>query len=499
MAQPNKKPLIAIGGIQHESNSFSAALTTVADFERNSLVRGNDIVTTWSESKHEVGGCFTAAAQFGLDLYPTLFAVATPSGPVTADTFETLTGELVKRIRSAPPLDGMLLALHGAMFCESCSHGDAEIVRRVREALPAGLPLVVMHDFHANVAPDLVEHCDALTIYKTNPHVDQHERGVKAAEIIARTVRGEVRPTQAIEKPHLFYNIRFQNTSLEPLAPITEETRRLEQDPRFLSVSVCCGYQYADAPAMGPSVVVVTDNDQELAQAEAKRLSGMLWDIREQLVLDVPDAAEAVRQAIAGDEFPVVLVEMGDNIGGGSAADSTFILRELLTQKAQGWAEIVADPEAVRAAVKAGVGGEFDMLVGGKTDDLHGEPVQLQGKVKCLHDGKFVENEIRHGGWKYQDQGMTAVIEVEGSTRDLPNSLVLTTLRLPPFSLHQLTCCGVYPKRRKILVVKAAIAYRAAYGPIANRIIEVDTGGLTAVNPARFEYKNVRRPLYGLD
>ena len=119
--------------------------------------------------------------------------------------------------------------------------------------------------------------------------------------------------------------------------------------------------------------------------------------------------------------------------------------------------------------------------------------------MKCLHDGKFIETEIRHGGWKYQDQGTTAVIEVAGSTRDLPNVLLLTTLRLPPFSLHQLISCGVYPERQDILVVKAAIAYRAAYGPIAKRIIEVDTGGLTAINPARFNYQNVRRPLHGLD
>ena len=275
MADSTQKPLVAIGGIQHESNSFSAAKTTVADFERNSLTRGEDIVACWEDSKHEVGGMIQGAREFGFDLYPTLFGIATPSGPVTAEAFEALSAELIEKIRSAPRLHGMLLALHGAMFCDSYPHGDAEIVRRVREALPGGLPLVVTHDFHANVAPDLVEHCDALVIYKTNPHVDQYERGHKAAEIVAKAVRGQARPVQAIEKPDMFYNIRFQNTSLEPLAPITEETRRLEQDPRILSASVCCGYQYADAPAMGPSVVVVTDGDQDLAQSEAKRLSGM--------------------------------------------------------------------------------------------------------------------------------------------------------------------------------------------------------------------------------
>ena len=493
------RPRIAIGGIQHESNSFSAAKTTLADFARGSLTRADDLVSTWAQTQHEVGGFIEGAERFGFDLFPTLFGVATPSGPVTSKAFEELTGELIKRLSMAPLLDGMLLALHGAMVSENYPHADAEIVHRVREAVGDDFPLVVTNDFHANVAEELVQQASALVIYKTNPHVDQRERGIKAAEIVARAARGEARPVQAIEKPALFYNIRFQNTSEEPLRPIVEQSRQLEQHPEILAASVSAGYQYADVPAMGPSVVVVADGDADLARAEAKRLSDMLWAAREQLVLDLPDAEAAVRKAIEGDEFPVVLVEMGDNIGGGSAGDSTFVLAELLKQKAEGWTVVVCDPEAVQAAVGAGVDGSFDAPVGGKSDDLHGPPVRVSGQVRCLHSGRFLETEARHGGARYYDQGLTAVIEAQGSTPDLQNLLVLTALRQPPFSLHQLTSCGVYAERQKILVVKAAIAYRAAYGPIANRIIEVDTGGLTAVNPARFEYKHVRRPMHGLD
>jgi microcystin degradation protein MlrC len=138
-------------------------------------------------------------------------------------------------------------------------------------------------------------------------------------------------------------------------------------------------------------------------------------------------------------------------------------------------------------------------MVGGKTDRLHGDPVRIRGRVKSIYDGKYLETGIRHGGQRYLDQGLTVVIEAEGSTRDLPNLLLLTTNRQTPFSLHQLISCGVYPERQKILVVKAAIAFRAAYEPIAAQIIEVDTGGVTAVNPAHFTWKRARRPLFGLD
>jgi microcystin degradation protein MlrC len=249
---------------------------------------------------------------------------------------------------------------------------------------------------------------------------------------------------------------------------------------------------------MGPSVVVVTDNDAALANREAERLAGMLWGIRDRLVLDLPDAASAVGMAMKSDRRPVVLVDMGDNIGGGSAGDSTFLLSELLRQGAQGWFVAIADPQAAGAAAGAGVGEMVEMSAGGKTDSLHGSPVRIRGRVKSIHDGQYIETEVRHGGQRYFDQGLTAVMQVEGSTRDLPNLVMLTSRRQPPFSLQQLISCGVYPERHKILVVKAAIAFRAAYEPVAGRIIEVDTGGATAVNPARFTWRHIRPGMFGI-
>ena len=161
--------------------------------------------------------------------------------------------------------------------------------------------------------------------------------------------------------------------------------------------------------------------------------------------------------------------------------------------------DFVADPGAVQAAARAGIGGAFDQPVGGKADNMHGEPVRVRGSVKSLNDGRYIEPEVRHGGARYFDMGLTAVIEAEGSTRDLPNALVLTTRRALPFSLHQLISCGIYPDRQRILVVKGVIAPRAAYEPIAAQIVEVDTPGSTAVNTRRFSFHRVRRPLFGLE
>ncbi len=499
LAAQAKKPLIAIAGISHESNSFNVLKTQLEDFNYDPKQSREEFIEYYGKANTTVSGYIEGAGRFGLDLYPTIAVRAQPKGPVTDHAFNTLTGKIVEQLKAAPKLDGIFLALHGAMVVESYPSGDLELTRRVREAMGPEIPIIVTHDFHANVDPDMAKYCNTLITYKENPHLDTKQRGIQAARIMAGMARGEVKPTMAIVKPPMMYNIVYQYTSIEPLAPIVRESRNLEENDKILAVSVSGGYQYADVPWMGPSVVVATDNDPELAQKEAQRLADMMWGTRDRLELNVPTPAEAVKKAMEGGKFPAVLIDMGDNIGGGTPGDSTFILDELIKQNAEGWVVVMADPEAAKKAFELGIGGTFDMAIGGKTDHMHGKPVRVRGRVRSLHEGRYVEPEVRHGGRLYWDMGHTAVIVVEGSEIDMPNLVLLTSKRSSPNSLHQLISNGVYPERQKILVAKGCIAPRAAYEPIAGVMIEVDSPGATAVNPKRFEFKHVRRPLFGLE
>ncbi|MFN7935591.1 MAG: M81 family metallopeptidase [Bryobacteraceae bacterium] len=496
-AAQSTKFRVAIGSFMHESNSFNPAHTTLNDFRLQE--GGAELLDLWAKSSSEVSGFVEGGRKQGLELVPTLATGATPKGPLTKDTYETIVGRLQKRIKEAGKIDGLLLALHGAMVVDGIPHGDEETVRRLRAQLGAQFPIIVTHDFHANVSPEIVRLSSVLITYKQNPHLDTKDRGIQAATIMARMLRGEVKPVQTVVKPPMIYNIIFQNTYAEPLLPITNASIALEKNPKILAASVSGGYQYADVPYVGPSVVIVTDNDRDLAEREAKRLSDRLWGNRDQIVLRLPDPAQAVQQAMAETKFPVTLMDTGDNIGGGSAGDSTFILDELVKQKATGWVVTIWDRAAVKAAVAAGIGGAFDMAVGGKTDNMHGKPVQVKGTVKSLHDGRYIETAVRHGGGRYHGQGLTAVIEVEGSTMDVKNLLVLNTERSTPNSLHQIISLGIYPERQRILVAKGTIAPRAAYEPVSAKIIPVDSPGATAVNPARFKFQHVRDKLWGLE
>jgi microcystin degradation protein MlrC len=485
-------PRVAIAGFMHESNTFNPLRTDRAAFAAQCLTFGPALLDEWKDAHHEVGGFLEAAAALGFEPVPILMAWAIPSGPVADDVLDEVTGRLIEELRRQRP-DGLLLALHGAMVAESYLDADGEVLERIRAAMGPAFPVVVTFDLHGNLSQRRIDCCDAAVAYRTCPHVDQRECGRRAAALLMRMLRGEVRPCQALAKPPLIVNIMVHDTSQEPLRSFMEEARALEQQPGILAASLLPGFAYADVPDMGPSVLIVADGDPDLARREADRLATRLWEARERLAARLPDAATAVARALQVERLPVVLVDTGDNVGGGSAADGTVILHEILRQGATDGVVCLFAPEEVRQCVVAGVGQEVRLTVGGKVDRLHGEPVTVTGRVRLLHDGTYVEHEVRHGGRRVNHMGLTALVEIEGG-----NLLVLNSLRHPPFSLGQLTCLGIEPRRQRLLVVKAAIAYKAAYAPVAGTIIEVDTPGLTAVNPERFTYRHIRRPMFPL-
>ena len=481
---------IAIAGFSHESNSFYSQPTQLEDFGG---CEGVDVIGQYEGTFHEIAGYIAGAEQFGYELYPLLATSATPGGPVTADTYEHFVGRILSGLEAAPKLDGVLLALHGAMVAEGFPQADGETVRRVR-ALVGDLPIAVTHDYHANVPPELVAAADSLIIYKTNPHIDQRERGLQAASILTRQIRGEVQPKMALVKPEVLFNIYFHNTSVAPMQPLMQAAIELESVAGILGCSIAGGYQYADVPYMGPSVVVIADGDEERAQREAERLGEQMWASRDQLKPAVPAPAEAVRLALASEETPVCLLDMGDNIGGGSSGDSTFVLEQLLAQEADGWVVSIWDVESAQACFAAGVGGQVQLRVGGKTDDMHGPTLEIAGRVRTLHDGSYEERERRHGGGRYFNQGLTAVVQVErAGSKGL---LLLNSERACPNSIHQITCAGIQPEHQRILVAKGAVAPRAAYEPVCARLIEVASGGATAIDRPADEYRLARKSLY---
>jgi microcystin degradation protein MlrC len=489
-----KSHRVGIAGLLHESNTFLPVPTRRCHFEQGSLTQGEALLERWSGGLHELGGFLEGARIHGFQPIPLLATFAVPSGTIESDAFEELVTTMVDGLRSALPLDGLLVALHGATVAESFRDADGEIVRRLRQVLGQNVPIIITLDLHANVSEQMIGQTNATVMYRSNPHLDQRQRGIEAATLMARTLSGEIQPVQAVERPPLLINISKQHTQEPPARGLYDDVQTVMEWPGMLSASVAMGFYYADVAEMGASFLAVADGDPGLARKAARWMAHRAWERREEFQGHLPSPEEAVRMAGQMAQGPVVLMDVGDNVGGGSPGDSTILMAEVLRQQVSNALVILYDPESVQTCVRAGVRQDVTLNVGANTDRQHGQPIPIQGKVRLLSDGLFTETQVRHGGWGKYNQGVTAVVDTEQL-----HTFVLTSLRMAPMSLEQILSLGIKPENKRILIVKGVVAPRAAYEPVARQVILVDTPGSTSVNPECFDYQYRRRPLYPLE
>jgi microcystin degradation protein MlrC len=485
---------VGIAGISHESNNFSSQPTTMERFEERGIEKGEEIISRYKDSHSKIAGYLEGAEKFGFEIVPLFVANAMPMGPLTADTYEALVGKVLDSIKNAGNLDGLFLYLHGAMVSEEYPDGDGELCARVRQLLGPDIPIMTTPDIHANMSRKMIDNTTATVIYRMNPHLDTRERGLETASLMACTLRGEINPVQWLEMPPMIINILKQHTREEPCLDLIRDAEEVMRRRKILAASLSVSYQYADVEEMGASFVAVADGDIQAAREAAQWMARRAWARREEFVAKVPSPEEALKEAAAYPERPVVLMDVGDNVGGGSAADSTILLEEAVRLGIGDMMIVLKDPESVEVCVQAGIGGEVSLNVGGKTDDMHGRPVPIQGRVRTLTDGHFIEDKAVHGGGRYFDQGITAVVETEQK-----HTIVLTSLPMSPTSLEQVRSVGIKPERKKILVAKGVVAPRGAYQPIAAKIILVNTPGACDADVFRWDYKNRRRPLFPLE
>lgn len=476
------------GGIMHETHTFSVEPTHAETFPQ---YRGDECLI-YAGTNHSLGGVIDQCHELQIDLVPTFFCDAFSTGTVTRAGFETLLSELVERIAKALPADGVVLTLHGAMVADGFPDAEGEIVRRVREAVGPSVPIAVTLDLHANIGQTMVDGCEIVTCYDTYPHVDANARAREAVELLARTARGEIQPTMALVKPPLMPVPQAQATAKQPFKTLYDQAHALEASGDALTITIAPGFAYADVPDAGTSFLVTTDNDPEKAQRLAMDLAQRAWSLREQMNARNVPVADAVAEAIRYPQKPVMLIDVGDNIGGGTPGDGTALLAELLAQGAAEATMVIADREAVEAAVRVGIGGTVTTTVGGKTDRLHGDPVPITGRVRLISDGQFILEGPENAG-TVGDMGTTVLVRVDGV------NLILTTKKFAPGDQQQLKSVGIDPARQKIVVLKAAVRWRGGYGEIAKHAILVDTPGLGSVDLSRFDFKQIRRPIYPLD
>ncbi len=484
---------IGIIGLLHESNTFSSQSTTLEDFRRDVLVTGNEVIERFEGVHHELGGFIHGLrlAQASAVQPVGLFAArALPSGVITQACFDTLIDQMHHAVENAGPLDGILVAPHGATVSENHADADGYWLSSVRQIVGEDIPIIGTLDPHANLSQAMVQSCQALIAYRTNPHLDQHARGREAAELLLRTVSGEVHPTMAAVALPMAISIDRQCTQETPLKEYCSrlDLQRLQAD--VLSNSLILGFPYADVEEMGSATLVVTDKDAKLAQSLALDSAAELWQNRLQLRCTAPTLDDVWPEIMANPDR-LCLLDMGDNVGGGSSADGTIVLEKFIATRFQSALVCVYDPESVETCSVTGPGSDVRLQIGGKTDINHGPTVAAQGKVVSLHDGIFREPHPRHGGFTEFDQGLTAIVQLKNGP-----TVMLTSRRMVPFSLEQIRSCGLDPTDFKVLVAKGVNAPMAAYQEVCATMIRVDTPGSTSANLFRLGYHHRTSPCF---
>jgi microcystin degradation protein MlrC len=486
---------VVVGGIWHETNTYAVGATELDAFEHRGWHKGEDMLRAMAPTRTEVGGMLAGSAEVGIKVLPAAFASATPSGIVTDDAWNALADDLLQRIAPAGRFDGdgVLLSLHGAMVTASLDDPEGVLLEAVRAAVGPDVPIVVTIDLHANVSQAMARFADVIIGYDTCPHVDPFDRGREAAHVMARILRGEIRPTLALAKPGIIVPPRGAWTERSPMATLFERVYALETDPRVVAISITAGFPPADVSCAGMAVLVTTDGDAALAQRLADELSEEAWRLRSDFVFPNLALDDAVALALDAGAFPIVMVDLGDSVGAGSTGDGAMIFAELIRRGARGAVVALADPAVVAQAVQAGVGARLDVRVGGKLDPRLGLPVEMQARVRLISDGEFAYSGPYMTGQR-TSMGTTAVLE-----DDAGNKAVVSEHKTLPFDHEQLRSVGISPENCRIIIVKTAISWRAAYGHLAKQVLYVDTPGPACDDLRTFYFTRVPRPIYPLD
>jgi microcystin degradation protein MlrC len=483
---------IAAAELSHETNTFSVVSTGMAAFERVGLRRGAEISQALRHSATSFAGFFDAAERHGVLLIPIMAVWATPSGMVDGETLRSLVGEIVQGIASSRP-DGVLLALHGAMVCDFDDDADGWVLEQVREAVGPEVPIVATLDLHANISQRMVDLADLLIGYDTYPHVDQRERAREAAELLVRLVRREIQPTCALVKPPMMPTSQNMPTHQEPMRSIIAHAHDIEKRRGVLNATVAGGFPPANTPDTGLSALVTTDGDAQAARTYALELARFAWDRRQGFLGGVTSWEEAAELLRGDDPGPIVLVDIGDNPWTGGPGDSAELLRFLLREAVRDAAiASIVDPAAVERCAEVGPGATVELELGGHTDRLHGEPLPVTGYVRMLSDGRYCNAGPMHAGVTV-NLGPTAVVVVEGI------EVLVTTYAETPIDLNVFRSHGIEPPRCRVIALKGKGHFRAAFEPIASRVVLVEGPGITGADLGRLEFTRVQRPIWPID
>lgn len=487
---------IFLSGLFHETNTFVEKPTELSAFQ----ISRDEELFKFLGNDSPTDGFLQTAQDFGWEVVPGVTYQASPSGPLTDEVFESFWADLQPRLEKAlsERLDAIFLVLHGAMATENLPDVEGELLRRLREVSGAeSLPIFAVLDMHANVSERMAQHATALIPYRENPHTDARETAVRATRHLWRMWAERKKLRTHYLHSRLVLAPPSTGTSDEPMRKLNQMARGFEHSAGHLEVGIAPGFAHADTPDTGLTFWVVSDQPEMSCHQTLETLAREAKYLVQQLHSSEWDLNDAVRKIEQEKQFPALLVEPADNIGGGAPGDATFILRALLGSSIEKAAVVINDPAAVTLLQAVQIGDRIPISIGGRGSSFDPGPVELSVKLERLSDGKFeLEDKKSHlasmAGSRI-DMGPCAVVTHRNLT------ILLTTNATPPFDLGQLRSQGIEPTEYQVIGVKAAVGHRRAYDSISRSSFTVKTAGPCTSDLSQLPYRKIKRPIYPLD
>jgi microcystin degradation protein MlrC len=484
---------IAIGGFQHETNTFAPSKATFDDFVRGGgwppLLTGEQIFGGVHGMNLPLAGFIAAMRDSPHQLLPTAWAAATPSAQVTEDAYERLSTLLLDRIKLAAP-DAVYLDLHGAMVADHVDDGEGELLRRVRNLVGNRIPLVASLDLHANVTSQMLELADGLIAYRTYPHIDMADTGARAAKFLQLRLDGMARPAYCWRQVPFLIPVNAQSTDLEPARSIYRAVAALESTD-VPSVSFCTGFPAADFAVCGATVWAY-GRTQEIANTACKSIADMVVNADAQWEMEVLDADAAVKRAIRIAQTakrPVVIADTQDNPGVGGDSNTTGMLRALVANNAQRAAfGVLFDRDAALAAHRAGPGAAITIELGAGSRVPGDRPFRGTFNVERISDGRLTGTGPFYGGAR-MDLGPSARLAIGGV------KIVVASQKVQLADQEMYRFVGIEPTEQAILVNKSSVHFRADFAPIAEEILVARAPGAMPADPSTLSWKKLRRGL----
>lgn len=476
--------------IATETNTFSPLPTSIEAFKESVFLRPGEHPD--DAPRMCTAPLFVArkrAAKDGFTLVEGSCFAASPAGKVNQADYEFMRDEVLAQLRAALPLDGVLFGLHGAMVAHGYDDVEGDLLERARAIVGPKVLIGVEHDPHCHMTLKRISNCDIMVCYKEFPHTDVADRAEDLLDLMLRTLKGEIKPVMSLYDCR---QIGSYPTTLPLMRGFVDRMFALEGRDGILSVSAIHCFPYADVPEMTSRILVVADGDKAKADALATRLGEEFVSMRGKTMpqfLTPADGVKAAMEEPEGKSGPVVVADPADNAGGGAPTDNTTILRQLIAMNAQSAAiGPIWDPIAVRLCFDAGVGARFPLRIGGKIGPASGQPVDALVEVTAVATDCW-----QTFGPTQVPLGNCAAVKIGGV------EVVLITKRTQALGLELFSNVGIDPLARKILVVKSTNHFMGKFGPIARRVIYIESDGPLARDYRKMVYTKVKRPIWPLD